>query len=237
MDMPSLAHQQILAAAQGLLFVLFLIPNPAESVQGNWVDQIAQRVRAEYNPASRKPVSSGYERYLTQLHSVEQALVRGNVSAVQAEMNRLVRMVATKEGGLSDSSAQSVLFYISEVTPVEYLDETTKSHLRLIQDMVMFRPEAIEDVPGDSPYGSTVASQTAPWGSWQFVGNRIGLFSPVISLGAGVLVLVAIGAIVFVFVGVGSASTNGPSVIQTNDRPVERVEKKTPSTGSSGSGI
>ena len=67
--MPSLAHQRILVAATGVLVGLFLIPNSAESVQESWVDLIARRVQVEHDLASREPVSSGYERYLTQLQS------------------------------------------------------------------------------------------------------------------------------------------------------------------------
>lgn len=231
--MPSPAHQQILVAAKGVLLVLFLVPNPAEALQENWVDQITQRVQLEQDLASREPVRSGYERYLTQLQSVQLALVQGNVPAVQTEMGHLVRMAATKEGGISDSSAQSLLFYISEVTPAEYLDETTKSHLRLIREMVAFRAEAIEEVPTDSSYGSPVTPQTAPWGAWQFGWMRKGTFYPIITLGTGVLVLVAVGVIVLLLVGVGGASTNGRSARQTTDRTVEGLEKKTRSTGSS----
>jgi hypothetical protein len=230
--MPSLAHQQVLVAAGGLWLVLFLVPNPAQSVQENWVDQIAQRVRAEFIVAGGEPASSGYERYLSQLQSVRQVLERGNVYGVQIEMSRLVRMVATKEGGLSDSSAQSLLFYISEVTPVEYLDETTKTRLRLIQEMVTFRAGAIEEVPADSPYGSTVAPQTAPWGGWQFGWMHKGTFHPILTLGAGVLVLVAIGMIVLLLVGLGGAAPNSRSAIQAKDRTVQGLEKKTPPAGS-----
>jgi hypothetical protein len=232
--MPSLAHQRILVAAEGLLLVLFLLsPNPAQSAQENWVDQIAQRVRAEYNLAGGEAVSAGYERYLTQLHSVRQVLERGHVYGVQIEMGRLVRMVATKEGGLSDSSAQSLLLYISQVTPGEFLDETTKTHLRLIQERETFRADVVEEVPADSPYGSTVAPQTAPWGVWQFGWVRKGTSHPIFILGAGVLVLVAIGMIAFLLVGLGGTSTTGRSAIHAQDQTAQGWEKKTPSAGSS----
>lgn len=223
--MPSLAHQQILVAATEVLLVLFLIPNPAESIQENWVDQIARRVRVEDNLASGERVSSGYERYLTQLQTVQQALAQGNVSDVQHEMSRLDRMVAAKEGGISDSSAQSLLFYISEVTPVEYLDETTKSHLRLVREVVTFRADAFEELPTDSGYTSMVTPQTAPLGVWQFGWMGKGTFHPLLTLGAGVLFLVAVGVVVLLFVGVGGASPNGRSAIHTNDRTLEGLEK------------
>lgn len=221
--MPSLAHQQILVAATQILVVLFLIPNQAESTRENWADQIAHRLQAEHNLASRERVSSGYERYLTQLQSVQQALVQGNVSAVRHEMSHLVRMVATKEGGISDSSAQSLLSYIGEVTPVEYLDETTKSHLRLIREMVTFRAEAFEELPSDSGYNSTVNPQTGPWGTWRFGWMGKGTFSPMIVLGTGVLLLVAVGVVVLLLVAVGGGSTNGRSAIQAKDRPAPKV--------------
>ncbi|MBU6431709.1 MAG: hypothetical protein KJS98_00165 [Nitrospirae bacterium] len=231
--MPSLAHRQTLVAATGVLFVLFLIPNQAESVQENWVDQIAQRVRAEQHLASREPLSSGYERYLTQLHSVQQALLQGDVHAVQKEMSHFVRMVGTKEGGISESTAQSLLLYINEVTPVEYLDETTKSHLRLVREMVTLRAEAIEEPPTDSAYSSTVTPETAPWGAWQFGWISKGTFRPIITVGMGVLVLVAVGVVVLLFVAVGAATTNGRSAVHTKDRTVEGLEKKTQPSGSS----
>jgi hypothetical protein len=227
--MPSLAHQQILVAATGVLVGLFLIPNSAESVQESWVDLIAHRVQVEHDLASREPVSSGYERYLTQLQSVQQALVQGHVSAVQHEMGRLIQMVAAKEGGISDSSAQALLFYISEVTPVEYLDETARSHLRLIPEMVTFKADAFEVLPTESGYTSTVTPQTAPLGAWQFGWMGKGSVPPIITLGAGVLILVAVGVVVLLFVGVGGASSNGRSAIQAEDRTLEELEKKTQS--------
>lgn len=223
--MPSLAHQQILVAAMGVLVALFLIPNPADSVQESWVDLIAQRVRAEHNLASRERVSSGYERYLTQLHSVQQALAQGHVSAVQHEMSRLILMVAAKEGGISHSSAQSLLFYISEVTPVEYLDQTARSQLRLIREMVTFKADSFEELPTDSMSNSTVTSRTAPFGARQFGWMRKGTFPPIITLGAGVLVLVVVGVVVLLFVGVGGLSPHGRSAIQAKDRTLEGLEK------------
>jgi hypothetical protein len=231
--MPLSTHQQILVAAAGLLFGLFLPPNPAESVQEDWVDQIARRVRLEYNLTSREPASPEYERYLTQLHSVQQALVQKDVAAVQRGMNHLVRMVATKEGGLSDSSAQSLLFVISEVTPVEYLDETTKSHLRSIREMKAFKDQIAEEVPADSFYGVKVPRQTVPWGMGRLGQMLKGTGNPMITLGAGTLVLLAIGVIVLLVVAVRGASRDGRSANQTNDRTVEALEKKPSSAGSS----
>ena len=231
--MPSPAYQRILVAALGLLLLLlFLIPVPAEGVQENWLDRIARRVQTEQHLASREAVSPGYERYLTQLHSVQQGLLRGQVSVVQTEMSHLVQMVATKEGGLSDSSAQSLLLFISEVTPGEYLDETTKSHLRLIRAMMTFRSEASEEVSAESAYGLTVPPQTAPWGWKEFGWMGKGTVHPIVTLGAGVLVLIVIGAIVLLFVGAGTTSANSRSADHSTDRTVQWLEKKNPSTGS-----
>jgi hypothetical protein len=207
--MPALAYRQILAAASGVWLLLCLVPNPAHSVQERWVEQIAQRLQLEQRLAGREPLTSGYERYLKQLHSVHQALVQGYVSAVQTEMGRLVRMVATKEGGISDWTAQSLLLYIGEVTPAEYLDATTKSHLRRIREMATFKAEAFEEVPTDSAYSSTVTPQTTPWAAWPFMWMGKGSAPSIVTLGAGVLVLVAIGVIALVLVGLGGASAKG----------------------------
>jgi hypothetical protein len=228
--MPSLADRQILVAANGVLLLLFLVPDPVHSVQQGWVDQIAHRVQVEERLAGREPLSSGYERYLTQLQSVRQALVQGQVSAVQTEMGRLVRMVATKEGGIADSSAQSLLLYIGEVTPPEYLDATTTSHLRLIREKVTFRADTIEEVPAEASYSGPVTPQTTPWAAWPFAWMGQGTVPSIITLGAGVLVLVAVGVIALLLVGVGGASVNGRSANQTKDRTIERLEKKTQST-------
>jgi hypothetical protein len=231
--MPSLAHQQILVAAKGLLLAVILIPNPAHSAQENWVDEIAQRVRAEYNLTSPERARSGYERYLLQLQSVQDALGRGNVAAVQTEMRHFVRMLAVKDGDISDSSAESLLFYLSEVTPVEYLDLTTRTHLRHIRDMVTFRTEAREEVPTDFSYALTVPPKPASESAWPFEWRGRGTMNPIIILGTGMLVLVAIGVMVFLIVGIGGASANGQSASHTKGLMVEGLEAKTPSPGSS----
>ena len=233
-DMSSLAHQQFLVAAEGLLLAFLLSPYPAHSAQDNWVDQIAQRVRAEYNLTSPERPRSGYERYLPQLQSIRDDLVRGNVTAVQAGMRQLVRMVAIKEGGLSESSAESLLFYISEVTPPEYLDLTTRTHLRLIQSMMSFRAEAREEVPTDFSYALIVPPMPASESAWPFEWMSKGTMNPIIILGAGMLGLVAIGVIVLLLVGIGGASSDGQSASRPKGRMVEVVEAKTSSPGSSG---
>jgi hypothetical protein len=130
-------------AEQGLWLILLLIPTSAHSLQQNWVDQIAERVQTEHDSI----VPEHVQLYVTKLQAVHQALGRGNVDAVQAAGADLVRMVATKQGGLSDPAAQSLLLYISEVTPAEYLDGTTKSRFHLIRQMAAFRAETI--VPED----------------------------------------------------------------------------------------
>jgi hypothetical protein len=139
-------------------------------------------------------------------------------------------MVATKEGGISNSSAQSLLLYIDEVTPPEYLDATTTSHLRLIREKVTFRADTIEEVPAEASYSGPVTPQSTPWASWQFGWMGQGTVPSIITLGAGVLVLVAVGVIALLLVGVGGASGNGRSADQTKDRTVEALEKKTQST-------
>jgi len=195
-----LMHQQLMVAAEGLLVILLVIPKPAHSLQQNWVDQIVQRVQAEHDSISPQHV----EIYLTQLQAVRQALGRGNVNAVQAAVTDLVRMVAIKQGGLSDPAAQSLLVYISEVTPVEYLDETTKSRFHLIRQMAAFRAETI--VPEDSSEDVTVPPQTAQWNGWM----RIGTVHPIVTLGAEILALIALGVIVLLFVGAGGVGARRP---------------------------
>lgn len=201
----SLAHQQVLVAAEGLLLILLLIPTPAHSLQQNWVDQIAQRVQTEHDSISPQHV----ELYLTQLQAVRQALGRGNVNAVQVAVTDLVRMVATKQGGLSDPSAQSLLLYISQVTPAEYLDKTTKSHLRQISDMMAFRTDNTEEIPEDSSYGLTVTPLSGSWQGWEF-GWMKSTLHPIVTLGTGILALIALGVIVLLFVGAGGVDARRP---------------------------
>jgi hypothetical protein len=195
-----LTHQQRMVAAEGVLLILLVIPTPADSLQQNWVDQIVQRVQAEHDSISPQHV----EFYLTQLQAVRQALGRGNVNAVQAAVTDLVRMVATKQGGLSDPTAQSLLLYISEVTPVEYLDETTKSRFHLIRQMAAFRAESI--APEESSEDVTVTPQTGQWNGWM----RIGTVHPIVTLGAEILALIAFGVIVLLFVGAGGVGARRP---------------------------
>lgn len=234
--MASLAHQQVLVAATGV-FLLLSVPVPAHSVQQGWVDQIAQRVAVEQHLPGQEPLRSGYERYLTQLHSVRQALVQGQVSGVQADMGRLVRMIATKEGGISDSTAQSLLLYIGEVTPAEYLDVTTRSHLRLVRESVAFGADTIEEVAAEAGYSAPVTTHTTPWAAWQFRWMGKSSVPSIVTLGAGVLVLVAVGVIALLFVGVGGASANGRSANQMKDRTVQGLEQKTRLAGSSRSAV
>jgi hypothetical protein len=209
--MPSPTYQQILVASEGLFLIILLLSAPAYSLQDNWVDQIAQRVQAEQ-------VGPQAEHYLTQLSSVRQALSQGHVGAVQREMNHLVHMVATKESGLSDASAQSLLLYISEVTPVEYLDQTTRSRFRQIREMVAFKTDSIEVIPEDSSYNVTASPQTAPWDRAGYGWMRQGRVHPIVALGAGVLALIALGVIVMVYVGLGRTASNSRSAIQHTTR-------------------
>jgi hypothetical protein len=95
--------------------------------------------------------------------------------------------------------------------------------------MVTFKADAFEELPTESGYTSTVTPQTAPLGAWQFGWMGKGSIPPILTLGAGVLVLVAVGVVVLLFVGVGGASPNGRSAIQTKDRTLEELEKKTQS--------
>ncbi|HJT19511.1 MAG TPA: hypothetical protein VJ746_03520 [Nitrospira sp.] len=196
-------HRQILIAALGLWPLLLSASSNALSSPHQWVDQIEQHLQ-EQMPGPGHAVSPGSERYLVQLQPLRQAVVKGHVVAVQTEMNQLVRMVATKEGGLSDSAAQALLFYISQVTPSEYLDQTTKNHLRIVRDLVAFKAELTDDdVSGDVPYGTEFMRRPIPRASWLF--GWMGL-SPIVTLGAGILALVAVGAIAMFVVGL-----RGPS--------------------------
>ncbi len=222
--MSSTGRQQILVAAMTAWFVLLLMPTPAESVKENWAEQIARHLREEKKLANHDAFGAAYDRYLTQLQMVHQALVQGNVPAVQKGMNRLVRMVAVREAGISESSAQSLLFYISEVTPVAYLDEITKSHLRLIREMVAFRAEAFEEPPVDTGYSSTVTPGTAPWGLGQFGWMGKGIFHPIFILGSGVLILVAVGVLVLLLMGLARASTESGTSVQTKE-PAEVIKE------------
>src|SRR5512146_2812521 len=148
--MGSPARHLILVAAHALLFLVVVLPPLVSSGQSNWVEQIAQRVQSEEDLMNRGPERRESERYLARVFAVQQALRQGDVPLVQAEMSRLVRMVATKEGGLSDSSAQLLLLYISDVTPTEYLDETTQSRLHLIRSLMAFRADTAEEIPSEA---------------------------------------------------------------------------------------
>ena len=226
-----MGNQAILVAAMAGWFGLVMMPLPVESVQENWVEQIAHHMQEQKRLTNHQALKSAYERYLTQLQFVQQALAHGNQHVVQNEMGHLIRMLATKEGGISDSSARFLLYYVGEVTPVEYLDEATRDHLRLIKEMFSFRAEAIEEPPIDSGYNSTVTPRTAPWGLWKlgWLGN--GTFNPIITLGAGVLLLVAVGASVLLLVGLGVGSTKSGGTIRTKEAESELVEKKTEPAG------
>ncbi len=199
-------HRQMLIAAVGLWYLLLFLPSDVRSGPPQWVDQIAQRLQ-EHLAGPGHAVSPGSERYLVQLETLRQAVGKDDVLAVQKEMNQLVRMVGTKEGGLSDSSAQALLFYIAQVTPSEYLDQTTKSHLRIVRDLVAFNAELSDDeVREDVPYGTEFMRRPVPRGSWLFGWIGKGTLSPIFTLGAGILALVAVGAIAMFLVGL-----RGPS--------------------------
>lgn len=202
-----------LLVATTMSFALLLIPNLSEGVQGSWTEQIAHHLREEKNQSHQEELGAVYDRYLAQLEVVDQAYQVRNVPEVKKELNRLVQMIAAREGGISQSSALSLIFYISEVTPPVYHDETMKSHFRLVQRLFTSKAEESLEPPIDSGYGSAVPARTVPWGLNQYGWLGEIWYHPMFILGLGVLVLVVVGSLVFLFLGLrGGNSENKPSI-------------------------
>ncbi|HEU4683047.1 MAG TPA: hypothetical protein VFS39_00915 [Nitrospira sp.] len=199
--MPRYGH--ILIAVPILVAMVLSLPDLTLRAEQSWVDRIGQRLQAQLAESDVPPAAS--ERYAVRLQSVRQAVEKGQVMLVQREMSELVRMVATREGGINDAAAQMLLFYISQVAPSQYLDQTTKSHLRIIRDLVTFKAEVVEEtVPEEGSYGLAQPSLVPT--AWPFGWIGTGRASYVITLGAGILVLILIGAIAMLLLGL-----RGPS--------------------------
>lgn len=211
--MRSSACRQILVAAMAGWMTLVAIPLPVKSAQGNWIEQIAQQIREQKRLATHPTAVSAYEHYLAQLQRVQQAVAQGNTPLVQREMGRLVAIVGNAASGITDSSAKLLLASIGEVTPVEYLDDATRSRLRLIRETEM-AGAAIEEPPApppDASYG--LPAQARPGaGPWMFGWMHNGQFHPLIVLGSGVLLLVGVGVVVMALIafGVGDPRTKKP---------------------------
>lgn len=229
--MPSMGNQQLLVVAMTGWFALVMMPLSAGSAQENWIEQITHQVQEQQRLATQKSLDSGYERYLRQLQLIQQALTHGQVRVVQHEMGHLIGMLATKEGGIADSSALSLLYYVGEVTPVEYLDENARTHLRLIKERFNDRAEAIDEPPEDSSYNTIVPPRTAlwVWGGVRWMGT--GTFNPIIALGVGVLLFFAVGISVLLLAGLGLPSTNGGGPSRTKEAESDVARKQTKTAG------
>jgi hypothetical protein len=211
--MAPIRSQRTLLSVTAILLTLLLTPNLIAGVQDDWTEQIAHHLREEKTQAYQEAFGPAYDRYLAQLQVVQQALLLHNPPAVKKELNRLIQMIAVREGGISQSSSLSLIFYISEVTPSAYHDETMKSHFRLVRQLFTSGVEASREPPSDASYGSAAPPRIAPWGLNQYSWMGKIRFHPMFILGLGVLILVAVGGVVLLFVGLrGASSENKPSV-------------------------
>lgn len=229
--MRSFACRQILVAAMVGWMALVAIPSPVGSAQENWIEQIAQHIREQSRLTTHPAAASAYERYLAQLQQVQQAFAQGNTRLVQREMGRLVVMVGTTENGIADSSAKLLLASIGEITPGEYLDSVTRSHLRLIRE-IDIAGAGIEEPsapPPDVPYGVPVQTRqrTRSWTSWIFGWVDNGESNPLFALGAGVLLLMGVSAVVMAFIVLGVRAPRSEEPVQPKQAAIQVDEKKT----------
>ena len=214
----SMSPQRIVVIFFTALSTLLSVPNLAGGIQKSWTDRIAQHLQEEKARTSQDAFRPAYDRYLTQIQAVQWRVSQGNVAAAQKELNRLIQTIAIREGGIPESSALSLLFHISEVTPIEYQSETTKSHLRLIRELFTSSAGISEDLPVDPSYGWTVTPRTAPSGWERLSWWGKSRLHPIIVLGSGVLVLVAVAVVVLLFIGFRGASPEPKLSIDLNPK-------------------
>jgi hypothetical protein len=213
--MAQMGARRILAAATIISFALLLASNVIAGVQDNWIEQIARHLREEKNQSHQEAFGPAYDRYLAQLQVVQQALQLRDTPAVKKELNRLIQMIAVREGGISQSSALSLIFDISEVTPPVYHDETMKSHFLLVRRLFISKAQVAEEPPIDATsHASIVRLRTAPVGLERY--NWLGeiRFHPLFVLGAGVLILVVVGGLVLLYMGLRGSYVERKSSIQ-----------------------
>jgi len=220
--MTPIRSQRRLLAVTTISLALFLTPNLIAGVQDNWTEQIAQHLREEKTQANQEAFGPAYDRYLAQLQVVQQALLLHNPSAVKKELNRLVQMIAVREGGISQSSSLSLIFYISEVTPSTYHDETMKSRFRLVRQLFTSSAEATREPPSDASYGSAVARRTAPWGLDPYSWMGKSRFHPIFFLGVGVLILVGVGVLVLLYIGLRGSYSERKTSVQTKTKQLRQ---------------
>jgi hypothetical protein len=212
--MAPIRFQRRLVAATTISFTLLLTPNLIAGIQDNWIEQIAQHLREEKHQAHQEAFGPAYDRYLAQLQVVQKALLLHNAPSVKKELNRLIQMIAVREGGISQSSSLSLLFYISEVTPSVYHDETMKNRFRLVRKLFTSSAEVSMEPPNDANYGSAVVRLTAPSGLEQYSWMGKSRFHLIFILGAGVLILAGVGALVLLFMGLRGSYIEGKTSIQ-----------------------
>jgi hypothetical protein len=220
--MALIRSQRRLLAVTTISLALFLTPDLIAAVQDNWTEQIAHHLREEKTQANQEAFGPAYDRYLAQLQVVQQALLLHKPSDVKKELNRLVQMIAVREGGISQSSSLSLIFYISEVTPSAYHDETMKSRFRLVRELFTSSAEASREPPSDASYGSAVARRTAPWGVEPYGWTGNSRFHPIFFLGVGVLILVGIGVLVLLYIGLRGSYSERKTSVQTKTKQLRQ---------------
>lgn len=219
-------HRLLLLAALVGALTLEAMPLPADRPQATWIDQIAFHVITQQETAAGEGLGQAYSRYLVQLQTVRAAVTGGNLLTVHNEMNRLIEMLGAKEGGISDSSASSLLYHVALVTPRQYLDDVARDRLRIVMDQFELPGD---EASGERLHGWNVLTPRRADSGFGSIGG--GTFSPIVALGVGILLVTAIGAGILLLLEVRSRYLKGRTITQTMeaDGPTAGKDAEAPS--------
>lgn len=130
----------------GALLLAAALTMSQPSMQQNheaWIEQLrgfieAQRSLVEGTSFQADPSGAGamLEPYLGQLELVRNLFRNGDAKGTYVAMNRFMDMLETREGGISDGTAEAMWDYCYEVTPAKFHDQSR--HIRKARPRITF---------------------------------------------------------------------------------------------------
>lgn len=174
-------------------WIVFMFPLPAKTSATTWIDPILRQTLEEKKGQTQYGGKADFDRYLAELQVVQEALAAGNTVTVQREMNRLIRMLAAKDGNIPDSTAVSLLLSIDQVTPSAYLDHWSQTRLHLLRTELAGegpRELPLDEFEGKQLHPSNTDTGATPWSKFWSLDPRISPWAGTVLLtGAGAMIL------------------------------------------------
>jgi hypothetical protein len=97
---------------------MWMISGPAEAwVSPPWIDKIALQIMEQKNLAKE----GNFDPYFKQLEVVSEAAVKGTYDGKRKGMNRFLKMLETKEGGISAEAAHKIFAAVVKSVPYAVL--------------------------------------------------------------------------------------------------------------------